>query len=252
MNFTEQTLSLATPNLISYALIGLSEVRETAVFAGLPLTEREQDRKCGVWIVDIETGETVGFLVFSGGIQEIFSIQLLSQSYPALLDLDDPLLRTSYSIPDEALSEFTPPDPKLLRIETAIQHHRRGEFEQAINRYKAILDDEPDNVNVLYHLGVALSDTEKWDDAIAYLKQVVSQQGGHAEAHNSLGHAHAGKLEFDKAVKSYEAAIAADQNYATAHFNRGCMKLKQGDFFEGWKEYEWRWKMPTFQPFSCP
>ena len=115
-----------------YALIGLSEVRETAVFAGLPLTEREQDRKCGVWIVDIETGETVGFLVFSGGVQEIFSVQLLPQKYPALLDLNDPLLHTSYSIPEEALQDFTPPDPKLVRIETAIQQHRRGEFSEAI------------------------------------------------------------------------------------------------------------------------
>ena len=67
-----------------YALIGLSEVRETAVFAGLPLTEREQDRKCGVWIVDIETGETVGFLVFADGVQEIFSVQLLERQNPHL------------------------------------------------------------------------------------------------------------------------------------------------------------------------
>jgi len=103
-----------------YALIGLSEVRETAVFAGLPLTEREQDRKCGIWIVDIDTGDTVGFLVFSGGVQEIFSVQLVPYQYPALLDLDDPLLHTSYSIPDEALREFTPPDPKQALIEKAI------------------------------------------------------------------------------------------------------------------------------------
>ncbi len=235
-----------------YALIGLSEVRETAVFAGLPLTEREQDRKCGVWIVDIETGETVGFLVFSGGVQEIFSVQLIPQGYPALLDLNDPLLHTSYSIPDEALKDFTPPNPKLIRVEAAIQHHRRGEFEQAISAYKAILEDEHDNVNVLYHLGVALSDTEQWSDAIHYLSKAIEQQSNHAEAHNSLGHAYAGKLQFEQAIKSYDAAIAADQNYAVAHFNRGCIKLKQGDFIEGWKDYEWRWKMPTFQPFNCP
>ncbi len=235
-----------------YALIGLSEVRETAVFAGLPLTEREQDRKCGVWIVDIETGETVGFLVFSGGVQEIFSVQLLPQAYPALLDLNDPLLHTSYSIPDEAIKDFTPPDPKLVKVEAAIQHHRRGEFDQAISQYRNILEDEPDNVNVLYHLGVALSDTEQWDDAIIFLNKALNHQPNHAEAHNSLGHAYSGKLDFDKAVLSYDAAIASDQKYATAHFNRGCVKLKQGDFLEGWKEYEWRWKMPTFQPFNCP
>jgi len=235
-----------------YAIIGLSEVRETAVFAGLPLTEREQDRKCGVWIVDIETGETVGFLVFSGGVQEIFSVQLVPWKYPALLDLDDPLLHTSYSIPDEAIKDFTPPDPKLVRVEQAIQHHRRGEFEDAINAYKEILLDEPQNIQVLYHLGVALSDTEQWDNAIEHLNQAVELQSNHAEAHNSLGHAYSGKLEFNRAIESYQAAIASDQKYATAHFNLGCIKLKQGHFLEGWKEYEWRWKMPTFQPFNCP
>lgn len=235
-----------------YAIIGLSEVRETAVFAGLPLTEREQDRKCGVWIVDIETGETVGFLVFSGGVQEIFSVQLVPWKYPALLDLNDPLLNTSYSIPDEALKDFTPPDPKQVRIETAIAHHRRREFDEAIKAYREILIDEPEHVVVLYHLGVALSDTEQWDEAIDALNKTVALQASHAEAHNSLGHAWAGKLNFDKAIECYDAAIAADQKYATAHFNRGCVKLKLGEFAEGWEEYEWRWKMPSFQPFNCP
>jgi len=206
-----------------YALIGLSEVRETAVFAGLPLTEREQDRKCGVWIVDIESGETVGFLEFSGGVQEIFSVQLLPFSYPALLDLDDPLLHTSYSIPDDAIKDFSPPDPKLVKVEAATQLHRQGKFDDAIKAYKNILSDEKNNVTVLYHLGVALSDIEQWNDAIHYLKQVVVLQNSHAEAHNSLGYAYAGKLEFDKALKNYEAAILADQKYATAHFNRGCI-----------------------------
>jgi len=66
----------------SYALIDLPDVRETTVFAGLPLTEREQDRKCGVWIIDIESVETLGFLVFSEDVQEIFSVQLVPWKYP--------------------------------------------------------------------------------------------------------------------------------------------------------------------------
>lgn len=235
-----------------YALIGLSEVRETAVFAGLPLTEREQDRKCGVWIIDISNGETVGFLVFSGGVQEIFSVQLVPYAYPALLDMEDPLMASSYSIPDEAIKDFTPPDPKQMKVEQAIALHRRGEIDKAIPAYLDILKDEPVNAVILYHLGVAFSDTEKWDDAINTLNKVIAQQANHAEAHNSLGHAWAGKLQFDKAIACYEDAISADQKYATAHFNRGCIKLKQGEFKEGWKEYEWRWSMPTFQPFNCP
>jgi len=235
-----------------YALIGLSEVRETAVFAGLPLTEREQERQCGVWIVDIDTGQTMGFLVFSGGVQEIFSVQLVPWSHPAVLDLNDPLLHVSYSIPDGALKDFTPPDPELVRAESAIQHHRRGNFKDAISEYKSIINDTPDNANILYHLGVALSDTEQWDEAIDYLNQAIRLQNNHAQAYNSLGHAHAGKLNFDQAVANYEAAIGCDQSYATAHFNLGCIKLKRGDFAAGWPEYEWRWKMASFQQFNCP
>ena len=235
-----------------YALIGLSQVRETAVFAGLPLTQREQDRKCGVWIVDIETGQTVGFLVFSEGVQEIFSVQVLPWRYPALLDATDPLVTTSFSIPDAALAEFVAPDPRLLRFEEALSHHRRHEFTQAIAAYLAILQDDPEDVSTRYHLGVALSDTEQWDEAIRHLDQVITQQANHAEAHNSLGHAWAGKLNFEQALTHYDAAIHADRSYATAHFNRGCVKLKQGDFNSGWQDYEWRWKMPNFQAFNCP
>ncbi|MEO0369758.1 MAG: TIGR03032 family protein, partial [Pseudomonadota bacterium] len=157
----------------NYAVIGLSEVRETAVFAGLPLTEREQDRKCGIWIVDINTGATVAFLAFSGGVQEIFSVQIIPWVYPALLDLSDPLLRSSYSIPDEALKDFTPPDPKQLEIERAIALHRRKEYVQAIDAYKKILSSDPDNRIIQYHAGVAYSDIEQWDDAIAVLEKVV-------------------------------------------------------------------------------
>ena len=38
------------------AFIGLSEVRESSTFGGLPLTGRLEERQCGVWVVNIETG----------------------------------------------------------------------------------------------------------------------------------------------------------------------------------------------------
>lgn len=234
-----------------YALIGLSEVRETSVFAGLPLTEREQDRKCGVWVVDIESGETVAYLVFSGGVQEIFSVQVIPWKYPALLDLNDPLLRSSYSIPDSAIKEFTPPDAKQLRLEEAVRFHRHRQFEKAIAGYKELLSENSTNIVALYHLGVAYADTEQWDKAIENLNQVITLQTNHAEAHNSLGHAYAGKQETNKSIAAYEAAIAADNKYALAHYNRAHALLKKGNYLEGWREYEWRWKIPGAHQFRC-
>jgi uncharacterized protein (TIGR03032 family) len=88
------------------AFIGLSQVRESAVFSGIPLVERVSERTCGVWVVNIETGQTVGFLRFESGVQEIFAVQILrGMRFPELLEWSDERLGSSYVLPDEALAD---------------------------------------------------------------------------------------------------------------------------------------------------
>jgi uncharacterized protein (TIGR03032 family) len=88
------------------AFIGLSQVRETATFSGIPLVERLAERTCGVWVVNIQTGETLGFLRFEEGVQEIFAVQvLLGTRFPDIMEWDDERLGVSYVLPDAALAE---------------------------------------------------------------------------------------------------------------------------------------------------
>ncbi len=88
------------------AFIGLSQVRETATFSGIPLVERLDERTCGVWVVNIQSGETLGFLRFEAGVQEIFAVQVLPNiRYPEILEWDDKHLDHSYVLPDAALAE---------------------------------------------------------------------------------------------------------------------------------------------------
>lgn len=87
------------------AFVGLSQVRESAVFSGIPLVERLDERTCGVWVVNLETAETVAFLRFEEGVQEIFSVQVLPTQFPEMVEWDDKTLMTSYVIPDEALRD---------------------------------------------------------------------------------------------------------------------------------------------------
>ena len=92
------------------AFIGLSQVRESAVFSGIPLVERLRERTCGVWVVNIETGQTVGFLRFEAGVQEIFAVQMLrGMRFPELLEWNDQRLADSYVLPDEALADVVLP-----------------------------------------------------------------------------------------------------------------------------------------------
>lgn len=87
------------------AFIGLSQVRESAVFSGIPLVERVQARTCGVWVVNIQTGQTVGFVRFEAGVQEIFAVQVLPARFPEMLEWQDKLLMNSYVVPDVALKD---------------------------------------------------------------------------------------------------------------------------------------------------
>lgn len=83
-----------------YAFIGLSQVREAVTFGGIPLTARLEDRQSGVWIVDIETGDTMGFVRFEDRVEEVFDVALLpGMRYPELLGTDDERLVDSFMVP---------------------------------------------------------------------------------------------------------------------------------------------------------
>lgn len=93
----------------SLAFIGLSQIRETSVFSGIPLTERLTERICGVWVIDFNTGQTVAFLKFEEAVQEIFAVQVLPGiGFPEIVDWDEKLIATSYVLPDEALAQVPP------------------------------------------------------------------------------------------------------------------------------------------------
>ena len=88
------------------AFIGLSQVRESATFSGIPLVERLTERTCGVWVVDLRDGRTVGFLRFEEGVQEIFAVQVLPNiHFPEMLEWNDDRIKNSYVLPDDALAE---------------------------------------------------------------------------------------------------------------------------------------------------
>jgi uncharacterized protein (TIGR03032 family) len=105
------------------AFIGLSQVRESAVFSGIPLVERLAERSCGIWVVHIETGQTVGFLRFEAGVQEIFAVHVLHGiRFPEVLEWDDTHIAHSYTLPDEALAGVPPLDEAV----TSTKEDRRG------------------------------------------------------------------------------------------------------------------------------
>ncbi len=90
-----------------FAFIGLSQVRESAIFSGLPITE-QAERSCGVWVVDLVAGQVVAFVRFEDALQEIFAVQVLTDCrYPDVINDDMQLIADTFILPNAA-AEIAP------------------------------------------------------------------------------------------------------------------------------------------------
>jgi uncharacterized protein (TIGR03032 family) len=104
------------------AFVGLSQVRESAVFSGIPIAERPvEKRSCGVWVVDVTTGATVAHVKFEDAVQEVFAVQVLSGvRFPELINDNNALIADSFVLPDEALGAVPAPLRRPARQAIAV------------------------------------------------------------------------------------------------------------------------------------
>jgi uncharacterized protein (TIGR03032 family) len=90
------------------AFVGLSQIRETATFGGLPIEELDE-RLCGVWVVNVASGDVIGFLRFEELVQEVFEVALLPGiRFPEIAEPRSPVAQSSFVVPQPQ-----PQDPFL-------------------------------------------------------------------------------------------------------------------------------------------
>ncbi len=83
-----------------YAFIGLSKIRETNTFGGLPIAERLRELKCGVAVVDLRTGQVAGLLEFQTAVEEIFDVQLLpGLRFPEVMGFQQETIQHTFIVP---------------------------------------------------------------------------------------------------------------------------------------------------------
>jgi hypothetical protein len=78
------------------------------VLSGIAITERltEEQRTCGVCVIDLTTGQVIGLLRFETAVQEVFAVTVLpGRRYPELINDDNTLLENSLVAPAAALAD---------------------------------------------------------------------------------------------------------------------------------------------------
>jgi Flp pilus assembly protein TadD len=162
------------------------------------------------------------------------------------------------------------------RLGTDLQQH--GQLGLAIRIYRNLLQLTPDDADTCNNLGVALQNLGQLDEALEALQRALevappkahiycNMANIHVDKRNyeqayhcyqealkldpdsintlgSLGSFYMGQMQLEKALECFDKAIAINPGFAGAYWNRSMIHLMQGNFSEGWREYDARFNSP--------
>ncbi|MBX9654680.1 tetratricopeptide repeat protein [bacterium] len=113
---------------------------------------------------------------------------------------------------------------KLMdRLKTAVRLHQEGKLDDAEPLYRAVLKDDPDNVDALYLMGTIQYQRGQHGSAGLFLRKATQKNPQHAEARNNLGLVLEAQGKFDEAASHFRRAVELQPRYADAHYNLGNM-----------------------------
>jgi tetratricopeptide (TPR) repeat protein len=125
-------------------------------------------------------------------------------------------------------------------------YRERNELERAAEQYRKALAIEPENPAPLNNLGIATHDMGDPYAAIELYRKALSYRPNYSDALNNLGTSLLDLRRVDEAMTTFRQAIALDPNHPDAHSNLSYGLILNGEYEEGWEEYEWRWRCPKF------
>ena len=120
----------------------------------------------------------------------------------------------------------------------AVQHHKRGDLENAKLLYKEILEANPAYYPALGNLAILEREFENYNVSKKLLKQTLQINPNYAGAHVCLGSLYQELGELQKAVNHYQQVIKINPNYADAHNNLGSLYQELGELQKAINHYQ--------------
>ena len=115
-----------------------------------------------------------------------------------------------------------------------------NQAEQALESYDRALAIDPDFLDPLTNRGLALQKLGRTQEVIQSLERVIACTPQNPEAHLNLGLMRLESRENELAKQCFARAIACDPNHVESHWNLSIALLLDGDYEQGFAEYEWR------------
>jgi tetratricopeptide (TPR) repeat protein len=121
---------------------------------------------------------------------------------------------------------------KMASLDDAIKILKSGRLREGMEILEGLVRDDPENVNVLYNLGMCYSELGNIDESIGSLEKCVKLAPGHANALTALGFSYSRRGEQEKALVKLKAALEMDPDNFFALKNHGAVLAKLGRYDE--------------------
>ncbi len=95
----------------------------------------------------------------------------------------------------------------------------------SILKLEQLLKENPDNVDAWIQLGNMFYDTNRFGDAIEAYQKSLALKSGNPGVLTDMGVMYRRNKNPQKAIESFDLAIAANSAFETAHFNKGVVLM---------------------------
>lgn len=156
----------------------------------------------------------------------------------------------NYSRATEHYKKFLIEQPQSFEIHLALARTllEQEHLHEAKEHLTCALQVNPTNLEALLGLGNIFSMQHQFEDALhTYTKMLELAPEDYAIRYN-LAYILKKLGRLEEAINEYQRVIEQNPKYIEAHFGLGTTYLLNGNFSDGWPEYEWRWKRAHTTP----
>lgn len=126
----------------------------------------------------------------------------------------------------------------------AVEFRACGREREAEPRLRRALDLQPDFAEAWNNLAAVLHDLGRLDEAERAVRRALDLRPHYVSALSNLGNILLDAGRPDEAMACYEKAVAEAPEPAMTHWNLALACLTLGDLRRGFREFEWRKKLP--------
>jgi len=234
-----------------YAFVGLSKVRETATFGGLPISSQRDELKCAVAVIDLRTGRRVAYFEFLSGVEEIFDVQLVPH-------FRNPHLCGPVAEREGGQAIWLAPSPRTIPCQLPVAEpidRELGHFSERFDRaHVSTAELGPKSAGTFspvavsaeaqaeFERGNELVETDQFESSLVHFQRAVELCPQFAEALCNYGLNLQFLGRFPEAIAALTAALVASPAAPAPHINLALTLFLQGTLHRAWHEYEWRWR----------